>query len=164
MDWYFVIRFLHVLSSIIFVGGIFGRQAIRSTGRKTKDIQTLASYYSAAGAIEKTMVIPGNGAVLLFGVILAIIVKAPIFGFLQGASQNWLLVTNILLIVGGLLVPFVYLPRGKVFEMLLEDAMKKNEITPDLQQHLNDPIIKLAHNFESTMLVLIVYLMVFKPF
>ena len=36
---------------------------------------------------------------LVFGIILAIMLKWPIFGFLQGASQNWLLVSNLLLVI-----------------------------------------------------------------
>ena len=33
------------------------------------------------------MLIPGNMIVIIFGVILAIMVRAPIFGFLQGSSH-----------------------------------------------------------------------------
>ena len=110
------------------------------------------------------MVIPGNMAAIAFGVILALITHAPILGFLQGASQNWLLVTNILLVIGLLLVPLVFLPRGKTFEPVLQDALAQGQITPQLRVKLNDGVVRFAHGFEIISLVVIVFLMVFKPF
>ena len=163
MNWYLVIRFLHIFSSIIFIGGILARQIVRAQGKKSGEIRTLAAYFSAAGWIERRMVIPGNFATILFGVIFAVMIKAPIFGFLQGADQNWLLLTNVLLIAGSLNVPLIFLPRGRIYETLLADAIQKGTITPELKGHLDDPVVKAAHQFEIGMLILIVILMVFKP-
>jgi len=164
MNWYLIIRFLHVGSSIIFIGGIIARQIIRAQGKKSSDINTLASYFSAAGWIERRMVIPGNFGTILFGVIYAIMIHAPIFGFLQGASQNWLLLTNVLLILGSFNVPLIFLPRGKIYDQLLADAIQKGSVTDELKNHLDDKVVKAAHQFEIGMLAVIVILMVFKPF
>src|SRR5215211_4892595 len=122
MNWYLVLRFLHIASAIIFVGGLFARQVVRSVAYKTDDINYFVSLSQGAGRIENLMVIPGNMAVIIFGVILALITNAPILGFLQGASQNWLLLANILLIAGLLAVPLVFLPRGKKFASRLTAA------------------------------------------
>ena len=70
MNWYLLVRFIHILSSIVFVGGILARQAVRMHGKRSTDIHTLAAYFSAAGKIESLMVIPGNMLVIVFGVIL----------------------------------------------------------------------------------------------
>lgn len=164
MSWYLLLRFLHILSSIVFIGGIFARQAVRSRGKKATSIRELEAYFLAAGQIEKLMVIPGNMAVIVFGVVLAIMMKAPIFGFLQGASQNWLLVTNLMLVAGGLMVPLVFLPRGKIFDRQMQDALSRDEITPELRFHLDDAVVKRAHFLEMFLVVVIVILMVFKPF
>jgi uncharacterized membrane protein len=164
MSWYLLLRFLHILSSIIFIGGIFARQAVRSRGKKATSIRELEAYFLAGGQIEKLMVIPGNMAVIVFGVVLAIMMKAPIFGFLQGASQNWLLVTNLMLVAGGLMVPLVFLPRGKIFDRLMQEALGRDEITPELRSHLDDAVVKSAHFLEMFLVVVIVILMVFKPF
>ena len=164
MSWYLLLRFLHILSSIVFIGGIFARQAVRSRGKKATSIRELEAYFLAAGQIEKLMVIPGNMAVIVFGVVLAIMMKAPIFGFLQGASQNWLLVTNLMLLAGGLMVPLIFLPRGKIFDRLMQDALSRDEITPELRSHLDDAVVKSAHFLEMFLVVVIVILMVFKPF
>ncbi len=88
MNWYLVLRFLHIASAIIFVGGIFARQFVRSVAYQTDDVRKFAALSEGAGRIEQLMVIPGNLAVIVFGVILALITGAPILGFLQGSSTN----------------------------------------------------------------------------
>jgi hypothetical protein len=110
------------------------------------------------------MVIPGNLTVIVFGVILGWITGAPILGFLQGASRNWLLTSNILLLIGAVNVPLVFLPRGKLFDVALKDALAKGQITSELRAHINDPVVRNAHILELSALAVIVILMVFKPF
>ncbi|MFZ1401954.1 MAG: hypothetical protein WAW03_02600, partial [Anaerolineae bacterium] len=89
---------------------------------------------------------------------------SPILGFLQGASQNWLLVSNILLIGILVIIPTVFVPRGKKFEPLLQDALAKGQITPELRAAMNDNIVELAHGYEGVALIIITALMVLKPF
>jgi uncharacterized membrane protein len=164
MNWYLLVRFLHIASAIIFIGGIFARQVVRSVANKTNDVQDFAALSQGAGRIENLMVIPGNMAVILFGIILAIITKAPILGFLQGASQNWLLLANLLLVAGLLAVPLVFVPRGKQFAPLLTTAIAAGQITPQLREALHDPVVRMVHWYEEISLVVVVLLMVFKPF
>jgi len=115
MSWYLFFKFLHIFSVIWFVGGIFSRQLVRRAIKNTNDVYVFAHLNQAAGIMEKAMVIPGSMAALVLGVILALMAGIPIFGFLQGASQNWLLVSNILLLGMIGVVPGIFLPRGKKF-------------------------------------------------
>jgi uncharacterized membrane protein len=164
MSLLLVARFLHILSAMVFIGGILARQIVRSIAEKTDDVQRFAILSQAAGRIKSAMVIPGNFAVIVFGVILALLIGAPILGFLQGAARNWLLVSNLLLVIGFLNVPLVFVPRGKKFEPVLQDALAKGQVTAELRAALNDRVVRMAHLFELVMIVVIVYLMVFKPF
>jgi uncharacterized membrane protein len=159
-----ILRFLHITSGIVLVGGILARQLVRSVAHHTDDLHSFAALNQAAGRIENTMVIPGNIAVLLFGVILALISGAPIFGFIQGASSNWLLVSNLLLLVGIVIVPTVFLPRGKKFEAALQDAKKEGKFTPNLRNIMDDRVVRFFHGLEIFLILVIVALMVFKPF
>ena len=161
---YLLFRFLHITSAIWFLGGILARQIVRAHAKRTDDVQRFAAMSEAAGRIESTMVIPGNLAVIVFGVIVSLLIGAPIFGFLQGAERNWLLVSNIILLLGFLNVPLIFLPRGKLFRAALEDALAKGQMTPELRAHLDDPVVRIAHTYELVSMVAIVYLMVFKPF
>ena len=164
MSLFLWMRFLHIASAMWFIGGILARQIVRAYAKRTDDVRRFAAMSEAAGRIESTMVIPGNMAVIIFGVILGLIIKAPILGFLQGGERNWLLVSNIILLLGFLSVPLIFLPRGKLFRVALEDALAKGQMTPELRAHLDDPIVRLAHSYEFVSMVVIVYLMVFKPF
>jgi len=44
------------------------------------------------------------------------------------------------------------------------DALTKGQMTPELRAHLDDPVVRIAHGYEFISMVVIVYLMVFKPF
>lgn len=159
-----ILRFLHIVSAIVFIGGIFARQLTRSLANKTEDVYAFAALSQAAGRLENFMVIPGNAAVILFGVLLGLVTRAPILGFLQGAARNWLLVSNILLVLGFLAVPLVFLPRGKEFDRALAGALSVGEITPELRATVDDQVIRIFHGIEIALVVFIVWLMVFKPF
>lgn len=164
MSWYVIFKFLHIVSAIWFVGGLFARQLVRRNLELTDDVQQFAIFSQAAGKIDTSMVIPGSMAVVVIGVILALIGDYPILGFLQGASQNWLLVANILLVTAMALVPTVFLPRGKKYEPVLQSALAKGQMTPELRASIDDPLVKLAHLYEQVAVIVVVALMVFKPF
>jgi len=164
MNLYGVIKLLHIIAAIVFVGGLFGRQLIRAYAKNMDDVRDFAVLSHAAGRIENFMVIPGNLAVILLGVILALMSGYPIFGFLQGAAQNWLLVSNILLVLGILAVPLVFVPRGKKFDLVLKNALAQERMMPELRAALDDKLIRLLHTLEIIMVILVVVLMVLKPF
>ena len=159
-----LVRFLHIISAMWFIGGILARQIVRLYAKRTDDVRHFASMSQAAGRIESTMVIPGNFAVIIFGVIYGLMIGAPILGFLQGAARNWLLVSNLLLVTGFFNVPLIFLPRGKLLDAALKDALVKGQMTPELRLHINDPVVRMAHWFELTAMLAIVFLMVFRPF
>jgi uncharacterized membrane protein len=164
MNWYLMVKFLHVVSVIVCVGGLFARQLIRNHANKTNDIQLFATFSQAAGKIENAMAIPGMIAIMIFGVILGLFGHSPILGFLLGASQNWLLVFNILLLGILVIIPTVLVPCGKKFESLLQDALVKGQITPELRAAMHNNTVKLAHRYEEVALIIITALMVLKPF
>ncbi len=164
MNWYLILLFLHITSTIVFIGGILARQLVRSLAARSPDVDNFAMLSQAAGRVETLMVIPGNMAVVIFGVPLALITGAPIFGFLQGSPQNWLLVSNILLLVGLVTVPLVFAPRGRQFDLALRDARAQGQWTPQLRAAVDDKLVHSVHAAEIVLVMFIVFLMVFKPF
>ena len=164
MNFYTFIKLLHVFTAFWFITGILGRQLTRTQARRAVDIHDFTTLSDLAARFEELMVIPGNLAVIVLGIVVALLGKWPILGFLQGASQNWLLVSNLILIAGSFLVPLVFLPRGKLFAATLQDAQKVNRITPELVNALDDPVVRLAHWGELIMIGLVITLMVLKPF
>ena len=83
---------------------------------------------------------------------------------MQGAAQNWLLVSLLLFLSLIPLIRFVFLPRGKPFEAALQDALAREVVTDELRARLNDPVVAAAHIYEGVVILLILYFMVVKPF
>ncbi len=164
MSWYLLFRLLHISAAIALVGGLFARQIVRSLVPRASDVGAILNLTMAAGRVERWMVIPGNILAIVFGLILALISRAPILGALRGPFPNWLLTSIVILLVLLPLVPLVFLPRGKVFEAALEEAVAAGEITQALRGCMADPMVRAAHRAEMIGLVVIVILMVTKPF
>jgi uncharacterized membrane protein len=164
MNWYLIVKYLHILAVAITIGGMFARQLVRGFARRSSDIQTIAALTPAALRIDRTMVIPWSNLILVMGIILALMQQWPIFGFLQGATQNWLLLSNILLISMLALIPTVFIPHNKKVEALLQAALAEGGLTPELSAALNDKKNRLAHHAEEIIILVIAALMVLKPF
>ena len=161
---YNLLKLLHVFAAIAFAGGILARQIVRMYAKATDDVTRFATLNQAAIDIENWMVKPGSLVILVLGAGLAWRGGLPMLGVLQGGDQNWLLVSNILYLSGMALVPTVFLPRGKRFRSVLDAAVARGRVTPELRMALNDPIVRAAHAYEIVMLVVIVALMMLKPF
>ncbi len=164
MSLYLLLRFLHIFAAIIFVGGLFARQAVRTLLPRATDVSTIVTLTNAAGRVERLLVIPGNLFAIIFGLLLALMTRAPILGSFQVPHSNWLLASILILVLLFPLVPLVFLPRGKLFEAALAEASSKGAITPGLQAKMDDRTVRFAHIAEMIGVVLIVVLMVYKPF
>ena len=164
MDVTTTLRLLHVLATVVFFGGILARQTVRSFAARSTEVEHFALLSDAAGRIEALMVIPGNLAVIAFGVAFALRIDAPIFGALEGDSRNWLLTANGLLLTGFLTVPLYFVPTGKRFEVLLTKARGEGRITDELQAAIHDPLTRAVHMLEIGLVTVVVYLMIAKPF
>jgi hypothetical protein len=143
---------------------MFARQLIRGLAIKSNEINTIAALTQAAVRLDRALIIPGSNIMILMGIVLAVIQKWPIFGFLQGASQNWLLASNILLVVMIVLIPTIFIPHNKKVESLLHTALTENRITAELTTALNDQRNKQAHLLEEAIVIIVAALMVLKPF
>ena len=164
MNWYLIVKFFHILAVAITIGGMLARQLVRGMSRRSDNLSNIASLTRAAMRIDRALVAPWSTLILIAGIILAVMLKWPIFGFLQGAAQNWLLVSNILLIIMLVLTPAVFVPYNKKVDTLLQQAEAAGRLTPELSLTLNDRKNSLAHLAEEILIVVIAALMVLKPF
>jgi uncharacterized membrane protein len=159
-----VLRLLHVAVGMWLVAGLAGRTLTLSAARRSDDIALVAELSRLGGRFDRLLVIPGAQAVLITGLVTAWLGGYPLFGILQGAHANWLLVSFLLYAVVTAMVPTVFLPTGKVFDTAMERARAAGAVTRDLTAALNNPLVAWAHRAEFVMIGLIVVLMVVKPF
>ena len=164
MNWYLIVKYFHILAVAITLGGMFARQLVRANARKSDDVKVVASLTHLAVRLDRTMVIPWSNIMILMGIVLAVIQKWPIFGFLQGASQNWLFVSNILLIIMVIIIPAVFIPHNRKVEVLLQAALSDGRITPELTAALDNKVNKFGHLAEEAIILVVAALMVLKPF
>jgi hypothetical protein len=161
---YVLLKLLHVLFGFWLVSGLLGRWIAGGRAARAGSIVEMRPLIDLVGRFDTLMVIPGSFLVLGLGIVTAWAGGWPLFGFLQGSTTNWLLLSLLLALSLFALVPTVFLPRGKVFGAALDDATAKGEITPELLAAFHDPVVRAAHWYELGAVVVILVLMVAKPF
>lgn len=164
MSFTLLIVVVHVFSTLGMVAGIVGREITRRQMQVTTDFNTFMGLLGLAGRFDTGLVRPFSSALGLSGILLAVLEGYPLLGFLQGASQNWLLVANLLVLSIFFLIAFVFVPRGRRYDAILEEAKAKGEITQALRDEDREPVNLWAHRWENIATALIVLLMITKPF
>lgn len=158
------LKFLHVAAAFWMTAGLIGRWVAQQQAARSKSVEQVLALMPAASVFERVMVIPGSLAVLLMGLFTAWAQGWPILGFLQGGSTNWVLVSLVLFLSLIPVIPLVFVPRGKIFDAALEEAVRENRVTPELQAAFNDPTVRAWHIYELAVMGVIIALMVLKPF
>jgi hypothetical protein len=154
VDW---IVLLHVLVAFGFVAGLVGRDISIAQARRSNDLASITALLAVANRFDSIVKV-GSIAVLVFGVI------AMVVGDLSLADNGWLIASLALFVAIGLLVPTVFMPRGRVFERALADARRQGAVTPELSAAFHDRAVAIARNAELVIVVVIIGLMVLKPF
>ena len=57
-----------------------------------------------------------------------------------------------------------FIPRGKKFGVAFEEAIATGSVTDQLSRALRDPVVRIAHIYEVVAILVIIWLMVAKPF
>jgi uncharacterized membrane protein len=155
MEWWVL---LHVATAFWFVAGLAGRDVSMTRAARATDIASVQAITGVAGVFDRFFVVPGSIAVLVAGLIAMVATD------LSLGDQTWLLVALILFLTMVPLVPLVFLPRGKVFDVALREAVVAGEVTPGLRAAFADPVVAGARWYERIVVAVIVVLMVTKPF
>jgi uncharacterized membrane protein len=166
MNLYLFMKLLHILASFWLISGVVGRGLTFWQARKAKDVQAVHALLQISDSFERYAVIPVSMAVLLFGLILTWMAKWPLFGFLQGAySTNWLLVSFILFVgISAFIAPLGLVARRKERARALKEALAQDTVTLRLLVALNDKVVIGYRLVEFIILVIVIVLMVTKPF
>lgn len=165
MNLYLIMKLLHVLAAFWFMSGLVGRDFAFWRAGRVKDVRAAHALLQISDFFERYAVIPVSVAVLLFGLIITWMQKWPLFGFLQGSSSNWLLVSFILFLgVSALIGPLGLTARRKERTRAVEEALAQGEMTLRLLAALHDKVVTRFRAVELVTVVVIIILMVTKPF
>jgi uncharacterized membrane protein len=155
-----LMKLFHVITAFWFIAGLLGRTITMRQAARTSDVRMLATLVALAGRFENLMVIPGSMAVLGFGLVTAWLQGWP----LLGASSNWLFISTLLVLSMIPIIILIFVPRGKIFGKALEDAQVQGIVTPQLQAAFADRYVTAAHVYELASTLVVIILMVAKPF
>lgn len=158
MDIAMILKLVHVLSAFWFVAGLLGRGLSLSQAARATDIHMANMLVQLAGRFERLMVIPGSSVVFLVGLVTAWAQHTLLL------ETRWLLVSIILFLSLVPVVIWIFLPRGKVFEQALADALAQGKVTPQLTAAFHDQAVAWAHRYELLVVAIIILLMIAKPF
>jgi uncharacterized membrane protein len=165
MNLYLLMKLLHVLAAFWMVSGVVGRDLAFWWAGRAKDVQAVQALLQASDFFERYAVIPVSMAVLLFGLIVTWMQKWPLFGVLQGSPTNWLLVSFILFVgMSAFIAPLGLVARRKERTRAVEEALAQGTITSALSAALNDRVVNRFRAVELIITVIIIILMVTKPF
>ena len=160
MDWVpLLLKLGHVLLAFAMIAGLIGRWILLTRGARTDDVERAHLLSEAASPFER-IVQSVSPVVLVFGLLTAWAQGYPWLGLTTG----WMLLTVLLIIPILLLIPTVFLPRGRVFEAAMAEAREAGTVTPALRAAWSDPAVAMARRYEIVSMVIIVSLMVLKPF
>jgi hypothetical protein len=157
-------KFLHVITAFWFIAGLIGRTLTMWQATKVDDVRMVKLLVGLGGYFERWMVRPGSLAVLGFGLATAWLQNWPLLGTPAGLHVNWIWVSLALSLSMIPVIALVFIPRGKIFEAALSGALEQNQVTPELKASFRDRPVKLAHRYELIITVVIILLMVIKPF
>ena len=165
MNLYLFMKLMHVLTSFWFISGVVGRDLAFWWAGKAKDVQAIHALLQISDFFERYAVIPVSIAVLAFGLIVTWMQKWPLFGFLQGSETNWLFVSFLLFIgVSAFIGPLGLVARRKERTHAVEEALAQGTVTLRLMASLQDKVVNRFRAVEMAILVMIIILMVTKPF
>ena len=160
MDWLaLLLKLAHVVLAFAMVAGLVGRWILLTRAAATDDVERSHLLAEAASPFERIvqMVSP---LVVVVGLVTAWAQGYPWLGLTTG----WMLLTVLLIIPIMVFIPVIFLPRGRVFEAEMAAARAAGEVTPGLRAAWADPAVAMARRYELTTIVIIVALMVLKPF
>jgi uncharacterized membrane protein len=149
---------LHIGTAFWFVAGLVGRDVTLARARAASDMSTIQALCQTAGVFDRYMVTPGSMAVIVFGLVVAFA------GHYSFSANGWMLASLLLYVSVGALVPLVYLPKGKVFERALKEAVEVGTPTPAFRAAFSDRTVWATRWYERAVVAVIIVLMITKPF
>lgn len=160
------LRLIHALTGILLVAGLLGRWVALSQAEHAahaEELTTVQGLLRTSSVFER-IVIPASIAVLVLGLLTAWSYGYPLLGSLQGRGGNWLPLSLLLYLSTLALVPLIFLPRGRQFSAALDEAVARRRVTPGLVAAFGDPRVRAAHIYELAAVVVVLILMLARPF
>jgi uncharacterized membrane protein len=149
MDWYSLVKFLHVAAAVLWVGGGFALMLLAVRADMAGDVERTLSAMSAVGELGNRLFMPASVLTLLFGLIMC--------WFWVGFTRLWVVIG-----LGGYATTFlvgtlIFKPTAdRMGEIIAREGMTPAVLTEGRR------ILRVAR-FDYAVMLIIVADMVLKP-
>lgn len=149
MDWYSLVKFLHVVSAIVWVGGGLMLTMLGLRASMAGDIAATAQAMRASGEMGGRVMMPASLATLVFGLVMC--------WFWVGFSDLWVLIGLACYATTFLIGAFVFKPAGE----RMAATMAREGVTPAALAE-GARVLKVAR-FDYAVMLVVLADMVLKP-
>lgn len=152
MNWYLILKFIHILSAIMMIGGSTANGIMELNLRNNKKLVETKRIFiimSQVKLINNRIVLPSIISLLITGLLFVFVFNYPI-------SIFWVL-TSLLLMIFVFLFYFI----GKKYEDRLEKEAKKSK--NQIEMIKTHRMIKIIGFSASMVILFILFLMIVKP-
>lgn len=159
-DW---LKLVHALVGVLFMAGLIGRWITLGYAARITELGSFRLVLALSARFER-IVIGTSLFVLMLGLLTAVAQGRPFLGPIQGAAADWLFVSLLIYLSVSFLVPMVFLPRRREFDAALQEAVQAGEMTDRLRLSFRDPALFAGRAYELGAMVVVLVLMIAKPF
>jgi Predicted integral membrane protein (DUF2269) len=160
MDWLaLLLKLGHILAAFALVAGLVGRSILLTRASRAPDVEQQHLLAETAAPFERSVQV-SSAILVVLGLATAWAQGYPWLGL----TTPWILLSVLLLVPMIVVVPAVFIPRGRVFEAEMAAARQAGAVTDELRRAWADPAVAMARRYELVGTALIIALMVLKPF
>jgi hypothetical protein len=158
-----VLKVVHALLGVWFVAALVGRWVALTAAARATEIEALKGMLTVSSRFERIVIVVPS-LVLILGIATAIAQGRAFLGPIQGAPVDWLFASLVIFLSPLPLVPLVFLPKGKGFEAALVEAEGLGIVTERLTAAFRDRTVFAARVYELGSTLVVLVLMIAKPF
>ena len=163
MDLATVLKVVHTIFGVWLIAAVVGRWVTLSRAAASDELGAVHTLLGLSDRFERWVRLIPN-AVLILGIATAIAQSRLFLGPFQGAAIDWLFVSLVLYLSIVPWIPLVFLPRGRLFAAALAEADHQGAVTGRLTAAFHDRVVFAGHVYELVILVVVLTLMIAKPF
>jgi len=149
MDWYSIVKFLHVVSAVVWVGGGFMLMLLAVLADRAGDVDASVKMMRATGELGGKLMMPASMLTLAFGLVMC--------WFWVGFSDLWIIIGLAGFAATAMIGTFVFKPTAD----RLGAMIAKDGVTPAVLAE-GRRIMKIAR-FDYAVMLVVVADMVLKP-
>ena len=163
MDLNALLRLAHAVAGVTFVAGLIGFWIVRGMASRADSLATMQLLLRTAVPFARMLSISGI-TLTLFGLATAVSTGRPIFGPLQGGRVDWMFASTLLMLPIFAFLTVIYPRFGRRLRTALAGAEPEGRVTPEIVAAWADPSYRFARRYDLVAALVVLILMLAKPF